>query len=84
MHFSTTLSFFLAALAAAAPSPSYNKHGDAEMQKRDFVTFVMTEPDCPAIKDYCTHCHGDFNCQTDPRCEWCYKHKKFGPSDEGN
>ncbi|KAF2967943.1 hypothetical protein GQX73_g5629 [Xylaria multiplex] len=79
MQFSTTLSLFFVALVAAAPSPS---HGDADMQTRGLVTFVMTEPNCEALKEYCTHCNGDFNCETDPRCEWCYEHKKFGPDED--
>ncbi|KAI1756844.1 hypothetical protein F4782DRAFT_283170 [Xylaria castorea] len=71
MYVSTVISVFLAALVAAAPS---RRSAD----ERGLVTFQMTEPDCPAIEAYCTHCNGDFNCQTDPRCEWCYAHHKFG------
>ncbi|KAI1816852.1 hypothetical protein GGS20DRAFT_535774, partial [Poronia punctata] len=63
---------FLAALttatAAALPSPS----------SHHLVTFVMTEPDCDSLKTYCTSCNGDFNCETDPRCEWCDENDKFG------
>ncbi|TGJ84359.1 hypothetical protein E0Z10_g4433 [Xylaria hypoxylon] len=80
MHFSTTLSFFLAALVAAAPS--YNNQGNVDTQKRGLVTFIMTEPNCPALKNYCTHCNDDFNCETDPRCEWCYRYKQFGNGNE--
>ncbi|KAI1743230.1 hypothetical protein F4680DRAFT_409583 [Xylaria scruposa] len=75
MYISTIISVFLAALVAAAPSHNIDKRG--------LVTFQMTEPDCPAIESYCTNCNGDFNCETDPRCEWCYEHDKFG-GDKGN
>ncbi|GAW11559.1 hypothetical protein ANO14919_009060 [Xylariales sp. No.14919] len=78
MHFTTTLSFFLAALVAATPYQFSNGQGNADTQQPGLVTLIMSEPDCPSIKDYCTHCNGDFNCETDPRCEWCYKHKQFG------
>ncbi|KAI1424440.1 hypothetical protein F5Y12DRAFT_715201 [Xylaria sp. FL1777] len=97
MHSSMIFSFFLAALVAAAPSPN-GQGNNVDAYKRELVTFVMTEPDCAAIKDYCTHCNGfvstpllippsiptnpregtDFNCETDPRCEWCYTNKQFG------
>ncbi|KAI3324659.1 hypothetical protein HD806DRAFT_51569 [Xylariaceae sp. AK1471] len=70
MYFSTILGLFLAALAAAAPCQDTHKRG--------LVTFIMTEPDCVSLKDYCTNCNDDFNCETDPRCEWCYEHDKFG------
>ncbi|GAW25665.1 hypothetical protein SAMD00023353_1002750 [Rosellinia necatrix] len=72
MYTSTILSLFLAALAAAAPSPIEQRRAPK------LVTFVMTEPDCPSIEYYCKHCNDDFNCETDPRCEWCYQHDKFG------
>ncbi|KAI1119032.1 hypothetical protein F5Y14DRAFT_119335 [Nemania sp. NC0429] len=68
MYATTVIGLFLAALAAAAPSPP---------PSRNLVTFVMTEPDCPSLESYCTHCNGDFNCETDPRCEWCYEHDRF-------
>ncbi|KAI1361431.1 hypothetical protein F5Y08DRAFT_342682 [Xylaria arbuscula] len=87
MHFTTAVSIFLAALAAAAPSSSPPNSGDESTinsHEPELVTFVMTEPNCPAIKDYCTHCNGDFNCQTDPRCEWCYHNKQFGSSSRGS
>ncbi|KAI8955671.1 hypothetical protein F4801DRAFT_275330 [Xylaria longipes] len=78
MHASTVISVFLAALVAASPVRN-GQSGDVDTQtKRGLVTFVMTEPDCPAIEAYCTHCNGDFNCETDPRCEWCYAHHQFG------
>ncbi|KAI0409930.1 hypothetical protein F4802DRAFT_6949 [Xylaria palmicola] len=80
MYFSTVLSLFLAALAAAVPTPG---QGNADVSKRGLVTFVMTEPDCHAIENYCKHCNGDFNCETDPRCEWCYQHHQFGNAIEG-
>ncbi|KAI0548927.1 hypothetical protein F4679DRAFT_289509 [Xylaria curta] len=76
MYVSTIISVFLAALVAAAPSRNVDKRG--------LVTFQMTEPDCPAIETYCTHCNGDFNCETDPRCEWCYENHKFGNGKENN
>ncbi|KAI0509082.1 hypothetical protein F5B22DRAFT_649358 [Xylaria bambusicola] len=85
MHFSTILSIFLAALVAAAPTtpPNDSTATNTDTYEPDLVTFVMTVPNCPAIKDYCTHCNGDFNCDTDPRCEWCYHNKQFG-TDGGN
>ncbi|KAI0444381.1 hypothetical protein F4803DRAFT_511716, partial [Xylaria telfairii] len=77
MYASTIISIFLAALAAA--TPIHNGQGDTDAApKRGLVTFVMTEPNCPVLKEYCTHCNGDFNCETDPRCEWCYEHHMFG------
>ncbi|KAH8161783.1 hypothetical protein CIB48_g6460 [Xylaria polymorpha] len=77
MYASTVISVFLVALAAAAPYRNGQADADAE-PKRGLVAFIMTEPDCPAIKAYCTHCNGDFNCETDPRCEWCYENHQFG------
>ncbi|KAI2641014.1 hypothetical protein GGS21DRAFT_487343 [Xylaria nigripes] len=79
MYFTAILALCLAALGAAVPSPTHNDdHSD--IADRGVVTFVMSEPDCPSLKDYCTHCNGDFNCETDPRCEWCYDHGGFGNS----
>ncbi|KAI0877173.1 hypothetical protein GGS24DRAFT_159719 [Hypoxylon argillaceum] len=77
MYFSTIFGLFLAALVTAAPSSSHSGQGTIVTQKRGLVTFVMTEPDCPSLKSYCTTCNDDFNCETDPRCEWCYEHDKF-------
>ncbi|KAI1138104.1 hypothetical protein F5Y05DRAFT_413418 [Hypoxylon sp. FL0543] len=34
-------------------------------------------PDCAAIKDYCKCLDADFNCETDPRCEWCREHNAW-------
>ncbi|KAI8622953.1 hypothetical protein F5Y19DRAFT_29555 [Xylariaceae sp. FL1651] len=72
MHFGTIFGLFLAALVAAAPP-----HNPGA-QRRGLVTIVMSEPDCNEIKDYCTNCNGDFNCESDPRCEWCYENGGFG------
>ncbi|KAI1128750.1 hypothetical protein F5Y10DRAFT_264782 [Nemania abortiva] len=77
MYASTILSLFLAALATAAPSSSHIGQGSVETREPGLVTFVMTEPDCPSLKAYCTNCGDDFNCETDPRCEWCYEHGQF-------
>ncbi|KAI0975297.1 hypothetical protein F4678DRAFT_322290 [Xylaria arbuscula] len=91
MQFSTITSLFLAALAtASAAPPSSSTRGISSSCFQDMVdatggqvvTFVMTTPDCPALKAYCTHCNGDFNCESDPRCEWCYEHKQFGHNGE--
>ncbi|KAI0466679.1 hypothetical protein F4859DRAFT_497001 [Xylaria cf. heliscus] len=71
MYASAIISVFLAALAAASPYRN-------SQRERGLVTIIMTEPDCPALKAYCTNCNGDFNCETDPRCEWCYEHGQFG------
>ncbi|KAI1177284.1 hypothetical protein F4777DRAFT_577091 [Nemania sp. FL0916] len=72
MHASTILGFFLASLAVAAPAPS-----SASSRALNEVTFVMTEPDCAKLEHYCKNCNGDFNCETDPRCEWCEENGKF-------
>ncbi|KAI1398021.1 hypothetical protein F4819DRAFT_489946 [Hypoxylon fuscum] len=35
-------------------------------------------PDCAALEDYC-QCHDDdFNCETNPSCEWCREHNAWG------
>ncbi|KAI1155511.1 hypothetical protein F4825DRAFT_447415 [Nemania diffusa] len=57
MYFSTIFGLFLAALVTAAPSSSHNGQGTIVTQKRGLVTFVMTEPDCPSLKSYCTTCN---------------------------
>ncbi|KAI1076206.1 hypothetical protein F5B20DRAFT_594265 [Whalleya microplaca] len=69
-----SLALFFAAGAIAAPSPTW-------IPAPDHAVVAAAEsdtPDCPSIKDYCTHCNGDFNCETDPRCEWCYENDQFG------
>ncbi|KAI1191835.1 hypothetical protein F5B17DRAFT_426178 [Nemania serpens] len=70
MHASTIVGLFLAALAAAAPSPS---------PTRNLVTEVLdVEPDCAKVQDYCTHCGpDDLQCETNVDCEWCWEHDKF-------
>ncbi|KAI1279334.1 hypothetical protein F5Y07DRAFT_40457 [Xylaria sp. FL0933] len=80
MQFTTIVALAFAALAAATPSAPLKNHGSSSIKGREpnVVTFIMTEPDCDSLKDYCTHCNGDFNCETDPRCEWCYENDKFG------
>ncbi|KAI0397418.1 hypothetical protein F5Y17DRAFT_415456 [Xylariaceae sp. FL0594] len=79
MYRYTIIGFFLAALAAASPS-SRSSTSVAQPRRGDkTVTFVMTEPDCDSLKDYCTSCNGDFTCETDPRCEWCYENDEFPP-----
>ncbi|KAI0799179.1 hypothetical protein GGR55DRAFT_702231 [Xylaria sp. FL0064] len=79
MQFTTIVALAFAALAAASPSaPLKNQGNSINAREPKVVTFVMTEPDCDSLKDYCTHCNGDFNCETDPRCEWCYENDKFG------
>ncbi|KAK5630435.1 hypothetical protein RRF57_006150 [Xylaria bambusicola] len=137
MQFSTILTIFLVDIAAAVPTtpPNDASTTNTDTYEPDLVTFVMTVPNCPAIKDYCTHCNGfvllpipqvpnhkhrpsplsqhrytsittrvsarrdmrepvcsgtttdsssrDFNCQTDPRCEWCYHNKQFGTGSGG-
>ncbi|KAI1347502.1 hypothetical protein F5Y01DRAFT_329616 [Xylaria sp. FL0043] len=81
MQFTTIVALAFAALAAATPSTPLKNHGSSSSinaGEPKLVTFVMTEPDCGSLKDYCTHCNGDFNCETDPRCEWCYENDQFG------
>ncbi|KAI1415033.1 hypothetical protein F5Y13DRAFT_187720 [Hypoxylon sp. FL1857] len=36
-----------------------------------------TTPDCAAIEEYCKCLDGDFDCQTDPSCEWCRDHNAW-------
>jgi hypothetical protein len=55
MYFNTILGLFLAALAAAAPSHHAHHH-----HKRGLVTFIMTEPDCDSLRDYCKNCSNEF------------------------
>ncbi|KAI0006597.1 hypothetical protein F4779DRAFT_556185 [Xylariaceae sp. FL0662B] len=69
-----SLALFLAARAIAAPSPTWNPAPDPVLAARA----AEDGPDCKSIEDYCTHCNGDFNCETDPRCEWCYENDGFG------
>ncbi|KAI0203581.1 hypothetical protein F4808DRAFT_457851 [Astrocystis sublimbata] len=79
MYASTVLSIFLAALAAAAPSR--NAAATANDNDPSVVTFdVGRDPDCSAIKYYCTHCNGNFDCDTDPRCDWCRAHHQIPPN----
>ncbi|KAI0906847.1 hypothetical protein F4823DRAFT_565413 [Ustulina deusta] len=96
MHSSTILGLFLAALAAAAPSP--NNQGNDGTRTPAPVALVTSGPDCPSIKDYCLHCndraensseealHGsplredDFTCETNPNCEWCFTNRQFDTS----
>ncbi|KAI2469596.1 hypothetical protein F4781DRAFT_215652 [Annulohypoxylon bovei var. microspora] len=38
-------------------------------------------PDCAALQHYCESCSGDdFNCETDPNCEWCRAHNAWDPT----
>lgn len=53
MYFSPVhvlLSLVLATLTTAAP------HTTKTNASSKLVTFVMSEPDCPSIKDYCKNC----------------------------
>ncbi|KAI1205666.1 uncharacterized protein F4807DRAFT_278944 [Annulohypoxylon truncatum] len=35
-------------------------------------------PDCTSIEHYCKTCSSDdFNCETDPNCEWCRAHSAW-------
>ncbi|KAI3334064.1 hypothetical protein F4824DRAFT_502467 [Ustulina deusta] len=78
MHSSTILGLFLAALAAAAPSP--NNQGNDGTRTPAPVALVTSGPDCPSIKDYCLHCNDDFTCETNPNCEWCFTNRQFDTS----
>ncbi|KAI0433858.1 hypothetical protein F5Y09DRAFT_338225 [Xylaria sp. FL1042] len=78
MHFTTIVALAFAALAAAAPSDSANNQGSIKAREPKVATFDKSEPDCDKLKDYCTHCNGDFDCETNPSCEWCYENDKFG------
>ncbi|KAI1436816.1 hypothetical protein GGR50DRAFT_692781 [Xylaria sp. CBS 124048] len=81
MYFTTILALCLVALATAAPTaPHTNSCKTADEATNGRVTFTMTKPDCPSLLQYCTHCDEDFNCETDPRCEWCYEHGGFDDS----
>ncbi|KAI1259200.1 hypothetical protein F5Y18DRAFT_313384 [Xylariaceae sp. FL1019] len=73
MQFIVLLLTTLAALTLARPS-----HQRVSEKYPNAVAIIMTTPDCAPLESYCTHCNGDFNCQTDPRCEWCDEMGEFG------
>ncbi|KAI1819885.1 hypothetical protein F4861DRAFT_546307 [Xylaria intraflava] len=58
MYVSTILALYLAALGAAAPSPFHGSGCATDVSVDGRVIFTMTQPDCPALKEYCTHCNG--------------------------
>ncbi|KAI1102480.1 hypothetical protein F4804DRAFT_334233 [Jackrogersella minutella] len=42
------------------------------------IAAAMTTPDCASLEEYCKCEDGDFNCETDPSCEWCREHNAWG------
>ncbi|KAI0599038.1 hypothetical protein F4775DRAFT_591825 [Biscogniauxia sp. FL1348] len=80
MH-SNTFFFVVLALGvasvAAAPTPEPTPLSSSSSSSIIPPTAQST-PDCNALKQYCTNCNGNFNCETDPGCEWCYEHDGFG------
>ncbi|CAJ2500764.1 Uu.00g036170.m01.CDS01 [Anthostomella pinea] len=74
MHFTTVVTLLFAAFAAAAPRPLH--HG---VKNTVLPPGLTSEPDCAKMEDYCTSCGGeDFDCETNPSCEWCYENHRFG------
>ncbi|KAI8961266.1 hypothetical protein F5Y11DRAFT_348663 [Daldinia sp. FL1419] len=35
-------------------------------------------PDCTSIEEYCKCKDDDFQCETNPNCEWCREHNAWG------
>ncbi|KAI1479082.1 hypothetical protein F4774DRAFT_410156 [Daldinia eschscholtzii] len=35
-------------------------------------------PDCASIEEYCKCKDDDFQCETNPNCEWCRDHNAWG------
>ncbi|KAI1464336.1 uncharacterized protein F4812DRAFT_462751 [Daldinia caldariorum] len=35
-------------------------------------------PDCTTIEEYCKCKDDDFQCETNPNCEWCRDHNAWG------
>ncbi|KAI1334594.1 hypothetical protein F5Y15DRAFT_285461 [Xylariaceae sp. FL0016] len=78
MHYTTFVVAILASLAAAAPDPI--------LPPSPVVQFdPLSTPNCSAIQDRCENCpEDDFDCESDPSCEWCFDHDGFNQTSSGN
>ncbi|KAI0881610.1 uncharacterized protein GGS22DRAFT_192246 [Annulohypoxylon maeteangense] len=56
--------------APPAPSPTITQAPAAV-----HTAAARGTPNCTSIQHYCSSCGSeDFDCETDPRCEWCSAH----------
>ncbi|KAI1768142.1 hypothetical protein GGR53DRAFT_462667 [Hypoxylon sp. FL1150] len=52
------------AIAVPAASPS-------QIPEAASIKLASNTPNCTALVDYCKCTDGDFDCETNPSCEWC-------------
>ncbi|KAI1497009.1 hypothetical protein F5X99DRAFT_413544 [Biscogniauxia marginata] len=79
MHLVTLLvSIAAIAIASAVAAPTATLERTDAAAVADPAVAARSTPDCKALKEYCTNCQ-DFQCETNPGCEWCYEHDAFGP-----
>ncbi|KAI1454682.1 hypothetical protein F4805DRAFT_460496 [Annulohypoxylon moriforme] len=77
MRQSTLLAAALACCGAVIAAPPAMPPTITQAPAPDAVEFAAASstPDCTKIQQYCSSCSSDdFNCETDPNCEWCRAH----------
>ncbi|KAL7620805.1 hypothetical protein AAE478_009803 [Parahypoxylon ruwenzoriense] len=82
------LGLYYAGLAAAAPAPEPEPVASPipvpppplppAFAARAPLPRLSDGPNCTEIEEYCKHCgEDDFQCETNPNCEWCFEHGGF-------
>ncbi|KAI1374231.1 hypothetical protein F4677DRAFT_447555 [Hypoxylon crocopeplum] len=66
-----TLALALCGAALAVPSPTRIVKSLPNPVVRPAAE---DSPDCDSIKEYCKCTDDDFQCETNPNCEWCREH----------
>ncbi|KAI1384239.1 uncharacterized protein F4822DRAFT_64359 [Hypoxylon trugodes] len=69
-----TIAFALCGTVLASPAPTRVGIPAASAVE---VHAPEGTPDCTALEEYCKCKTEDFNCQTDPSCEWCRDHNAW-------
>ncbi|KAI2620479.1 hypothetical protein GGR54DRAFT_100115 [Hypoxylon sp. NC1633] len=70
-----TLALTLCGAALAIPPPTHTPIPTAAG-----VVNAAADPDCASIEEYCKCKDDDFQCETDPNCEWCRAHNAWPPT----
>ncbi|KAI1445956.1 hypothetical protein F5Y02DRAFT_96341 [Annulohypoxylon stygium] len=76
MRTSAIIAAALCGVALAAPQATQATITAApDAHVGDRACNVKRDIDCPSLQHYCTTCsEDDLNCETDPRCEWCFEY----------
>ncbi|KAI2604191.1 uncharacterized protein GGS25DRAFT_451298 [Hypoxylon fragiforme] len=70
-----------AVLAVPTPTPKLITESSSTTPTPVQITgAVDNSPDCASLEEYCKCKDDDFQCETNPSCEWCREHDAWPPA----